>query len=178
MKKSIIIIAVILVASFTSNLFAQNTATATSPTAAKIVETIAIGPGVTGLDLNFGTMSKPSTIATVTVPNGGGARTFTGTITLLNQNPAHKAASYATTGDPSAYYTITLPGTIQVTYTNGSVSESMDVDNFKCSKPDLGNVQFDGTGHDNFTVGATLNLAANQAAGSYTGSYPVTVAYN
>jgi len=178
MKKSIIIIAVILMASFSSNLFAQNqTATANSPTAAKIVETITIGPDATGLDLNFGTMSKPSTIATVTVPNNGGIRTSTGTITLLSQNPVHKAASYATTGDNLAYYTITLPGTINVTNT-GAGAETMVVNGFTCSKPDLGNVQFDASGDDSFTVGATLNLAANQAAGSYTGSYPVTVAYN
>ena len=29
-----------------------------------------------------------------------------------------------------------------------------------------------------FTVGATLSLAANQTDGDYSGSFPVTVAYN
>ncbi|MHC4984433.1 MAG: DUF4402 domain-containing protein [Planctomycetota bacterium] len=36
----------------------------------------------------------------------------------------------------------------------------------------------DGTGNDSFNVGATLNVGAAQAAGSYTGTFSVTADYN
>jgi spore coat protein U-like protein len=36
----------------------------------------------------------------------------------------------------------------------------------------------DGTGADSFTVGGTLSVIAAQVAGTYAGTFDVTVAYN
>lgn len=49
----------------------------------------------------------------------------------------------------------------------------MDVDNFTGSKAN-GTLT---SGADSFTVGGTLDVAANQAAGEYTGTFTVTVEY-
>ena len=65
--------------------------------------------------------------------------------------------------------------------TNGTVSITegstpMQVIDFLCSAGATST--FDGSGDDNFTVGATLQLAINQPAGTYTGTFDVSVAYN
>ncbi|MFZ4400313.1 MAG: DUF4402 domain-containing protein [Bacteroidales bacterium] len=175
MKKSIIIIAVILLAGFSTKVMAQNTATINSASAAKIVATIAINPGTTGSNLEFGSMSRPATVATVTV-SPASVRSKTGTISLLLQGATPKASSYATTGDVNGLYTISLP--TSSTVTNGTPADDMTINNFTCSNPTPNAAAFDGTGNDSFTVGATLNLASGQAAGAYTGTFDVTVTYN
>ena len=38
--------------------------------------------------------------------------------------------------------------------------------------------QLDALGNQTLTIGATLNVGANQAPGDYSGSFSVTVAYN
>ena len=166
MKKSLIVIAAIML--MATGLMAQNTETTTA--GAKIVSALTVSnDGVYGL--HFGTMSIPATAATVTVPPTG-ARTSTGTITLLGQAPTYAAAGYTLTGDGNSTFTITLPSSA-VNLTSGA--NSMTVTNFLSSIGTSGALT-SGTGA--FTVGGTLNLANGQAAGTYAGTFNVSVAYN
>jgi hypothetical protein len=89
---------------------------------------------------------------------------------------ATSAASYTVTGNQSATYAITLPANGTVKISNGTPAQDMNVRDFTCSLPLRTSLEASGNG--SFTVGATLDVAGSQAAGTYTGTYDVTVAYN
>lgn len=168
MKKSIMLFAaVVLMAGITTNLMAQ-TSTASASAGAKIVVATTITK-VT--DLHFGTMSVPSTAATVVVPPSG-ARTSTGTITLLPGTPTYTAASYTTAGVGSGTYQILLPSSVLIV----SGGDNMTIDNFTCSTSLTTATLTAGAGA--FTIGATLNLLNAQPAGVYAGTFDVTVTTN
>jgi hypothetical protein len=156
----------LVILGFTVTSFAQN-----STASAKILAGLTVTKTT---DLNFGTMTVPTTPATVTLTPAA-VLSSTGTITLLAQAPVAAVASYGVSGDLNANYAITLPANGVVTITSGV--NTMAVDNFTSSKA-LNLSTLDGAGADSFTVGATLILGTNQPAGSYAGAYNVTVAYN
>ena len=74
-------------------------------------------------------------------------------------------------------YSIALPST-PVTI-NGPLSAAMTVDTFTS---DIASGALSGAlgaaGSQSFYVGGKLHVGANQAAGNYTGTFTVTVAYN
>jgi hypothetical protein len=153
----------LVILGFSATSLAQN-----STASAKILAGLTITKTV---DLNFGTMTVPTTPATVTITPAA-VLSSTGTITLLAQAPTAAVASYDVSGDVSANYAITLPANTTIT----SGANTMTVNNF-LSSGGL-NHTLDAAGLETFTVGATLNLITGQPAGSYTGTYDVTVAYN
>ncbi len=173
MKKAILIFsAIVMIAGLSTKTMAQ--ATQTTSAGAKIVKALTISEVVASAGLHFGTMTVPSTAATVILAPAGTVSIGTGTITLLAQAPTAHAASYNVTGDNLATYTITLPSA-NVTLTSGA--NTMTVNTFTCSYGTNAST-FSASGTDSFTVGAKLNLASGQVAGTYSGSFDVTVAYN
>ncbi len=121
-------------------------------------------------DLEFGRMAPSTTQAgTVTINPNTGQRTATGGVVLLGGGLTR--AKFPVTGDPDTAFSITLPS--QITITSGG--DSMTVNAFT-SNPS-GSGVLSGTGSANIWVAATLNLSANQPAGSYAGQYTVTVDY-
>jgi len=155
----------LVILGFSATSYAQ---TASANASAKILAGLTLTKTV---DLNFGTMTVPTSPATVTITPGA-VLSSTGTITLLAQAPTASVASYNVSGDNNANYAITLPANTTIT----SGANTMTVDNF-ASSGGL-NHALNGSGLETFTVGATLNLVSGQAAGSYTGTYNVTVTYN
>ena len=128
--------------------------------------------------LHFGTMTIPTSPATVVLTSGG-LRTIglgTGNITLLAQAPVAKVAAYTVAGSADATYVIALP--YSTTITNGTPADDMTVDVFTSSKGVTNIGTLNGAGGDSFTVGATLNLASGQPGALYTGTFNITVAYN
>jgi hypothetical protein len=170
MKKLILIFAaIVMVAGFSANVMAQ---TETNTVGAKILTAMTIQETA---PMHFGTMTVPTTLATVVLATDGSVSVGSGTITLLAQAPTSTAAAYDITGDFNATYAITIDAS--TTITNGTPAEDMTVDNFVCSYAGLTSTLSAG-GLDAFTVGATLNLANAQPAGTYAGTFDVTVAYN
>jgi hypothetical protein len=168
-KLNLLFAAFFMVASFSTSLMAQTENTAVGAkilTAMTITETSA---------MHFGTMTVPTGATTVILATAGTVTVGSGATTLLAQAPASTSAAYDITGDINATYAITIDAS--TTITNGTPAEDMTVNNFVCSYAGLTST-LDGVGADNFTVGATLNLAAAQPAGTYTGTFDVTVAYN
>jgi Domain of unknown function (DUF4402) len=169
MKKTIKLGAVIFMMAGLSNSI--NAQTVTTTVGAKIVEAITLAETS---PMHFGTMTSPSSAATV-VLDATGARTSTGLISLLAQAPVATAAAYSVTGAADATYSITLPASTIIS--NGVPANNMTVDAFTCSYP-----AFVGTlsafSSDVFSLGATLNLVNAQASGTYAGTFDVTVAYN
>jgi len=144
------------------------TSTATASASARIVTPLEITKNV---DLAFGNIAAGPSTGTVTIATDG-TRLGNGGVTLIAAGNVNSAAQFAITGYPSATFGITLPGTI---YLSDGTS-LMSVDNFVS---DLGATStLDQNGQANLNVGATVNVAAGQYAGLYTGSFDVTVAYN
>jgi hypothetical protein len=168
MKKSIMLfVAIVMMASFTNKLMAQ-----TQSVGALI---LAAGVQITAADdMHFGTMLVPTTAATVILAIDG-SRTTTGTITLLGGPLPAKAGSYDLVGENNADYAITIGAS--TTITNGTALNDMTVDNFVCSYAALTGT-LNGSGLDNFKVGATLHLANAQPVGTYSGTYNLSVDYN
>lgn len=103
----------------------------------------------------------------------GGVRSASGGVVLVPSG-AGTAAQFAVSGDANLTYAISLPGNGVVSLTSGS--NSMALNNFT-SSPNLTGALSVG-GSQTLAVGATLSVGSNQASGSYSGTFDVTVNYN
>jgi len=165
----------ILVALFTLvsiNVNAQTqpgAVSASAGTEATIISPIQIAKTV---DMNFGNIVSGVGTGTVVLSTSD-TRSKTGDITLPTATPGTiKSAQFTVTGLSAATYAITLPTSLSLT---GSVTGNMLVNNF-VSTPSATGLLTGGT--ETVKVGATLNVGAAQAAGTYSGNFSVTVAYN
>lgn len=173
MKKFGILFIVLVGIATTS--FGQTSSQATAQSSATIVGALTL---TNTADLKFGQMTAPTALGgEIVVVDASDGISAGGNITLIGGSPVSSAA-YEVAGTEGATYAITLPADGSVTLTNGA--NSMDVDTFTSSK--AGNVSTLGAAvggvNDTFKVGASLHVATAQAAGVYTGSFDVTVAYN
>jgi Domain of unknown function (DUF4402) len=170
MKKMIRFFAAITVMfAFAATTFAQVSATATAT--ATIITPIAIANAV---NMNFGNVAVNATPGTV-VLTPASTRTATGGVTLPAVTGVVAAGSFTVTGQANATYAITLPGAA-TTITSGA--NNMTVDTWTSTPTPTGTLSAGGT--QTLNVGATLHVAASQAAGTYVSGVPfqVTVNYN
>lgn len=144
-------------------LYAGQAQAANSVSAGATVEIAAPIAVTQDTALAFGNIGPSATAGTVTISLAG-AQSVTGGVTALGGTVA--AGEFTVTGASGATYSVTVdasvnltgPGTMTATLTN-----------------DGGGSLTGGT--DTFNVGGTLAVGANQAAGSYTGTYSVAVNY-
>ncbi len=119
-------------------------------------------------DMDFGTMVTTGTAGTVTVTPAGARSSVN--VDLLGGVPS--AASFDVTGEGNANYSITFPSSATLT----SGANTMTIDTFT---DDAGaSPKLPPGGSETFNVGATLNVGATQAAGTYSCTFSVTVNYN
>ncbi|MEO0883546.1 MAG: DUF4402 domain-containing protein [Pseudomonadota bacterium] len=119
-------------------------------------------------ELEFGTIipnTLTSGIVSISVDE-----TRTCTAELICTNAVFSAARFMVTGEPDKIYEITIPPGLTMENSSG---DQMLVDGLH-SDIDQG-LLIDGT--DEFWVGADLHVSANQALGTYTGTYTVSVEY-
>lgn len=165
-----------MMASFTGRVLAQ--ATENTAAGAVIITPIAI---TESSPLHFGVMAVLAATPGTCVLSTSGVRTQTGGVNLSAQTPSATNAAYDVSGQASTTFAITLPATITVTETIGGV-ETMTIGTLLAQTASAGvdglTGTLDGSGADSFTVGGTLSVAASQLAGTYSGSFDVTVAYN
>ena len=164
----------IFFASASSNT-ASAQATATASATATIVTPISISKTA---DMHFGNIA-------VSASNNGsvelapaGTRLATGGVTLPAVTGSPAAASFTVSGEANYTYAITLPSSpIQLAHTTNATL-TMDAAAFTSSPSSTGTLS--GTGTQILNVGATLGVAAGQAAGTYTTTtnFDVTVNYN
>lgn len=135
-------------------------------------------------ELHFGAMTSPTSAATCVLSTAG-ARTAGAAITLINSTSYPvSAATFTVSGALNATYDITL-STATISVSDGA-SHSMNIDNLKVLSANVVGDQTTGyngklgtgAGTDIFTIGGTLNVGANQPAGTYTATFNVSVAYN
>ena len=166
--KKILAISIMLIA-FSAGAFAQSTDTEQTTASAVIVGPLAL---TKVSDMDFGTIATTGTAGTVTLGTDN-SRTAVGP--ALVAPAAGVAASFTVAGEASRTFTITLPadGTVSLISGANSMAANIFVHNAGA------NPALDVAGAAAFTVGATLSVAANQAAGSYTSAnFPVTINYN
>jgi hypothetical protein len=144
-----------------------NSASTSANANARVVTPISIAKTA---DMNFGDVVAGGSAGTV-VLTPAGARSATGG-TTLGSGTSVAAAAFNVTGQANATYAITLPASATVT----SGANSMTVDTFTSNPSGTGTLS--GGGSQALSVGATLNVGASQATGTYTGSFNVTVTYN
>jgi hypothetical protein len=121
--------------------------------------------------LDFGDLATGTTAGTVTVNATTDARTTTGGVTAMGGSP--HAAIFMAAGTPNRIYIVQIPNAA-ITLSNGA-GGSMTVSNWTTNGPTAR--RFDATGVATVRVGARLNMGANQADGTYSGTFNVRINY-
>lgn len=159
----------IILYAFSANASGQVSATADA--SATIVAPITISR-VT--DMNFGnvvTSAAPGTV--ILAPDA--TRTPGGGASLLPTQPGTVTAATFTVGGTAGFtYSISLPAS--VTIDDPGLGAPMTVNSFTSTPTPTGTIG--GAGTETLSVGATLNVGANQVAGVYTTAAPFTVTVN
>jgi hypothetical protein len=119
-------------------------------------------------DLRFGSFAPTAAAGTVTIATTG-ARSSSGV--QLSSMVTSGAAAFSLAGDTTATYAITLPSSATLT----SGANSMTINSFTSNPSGTGALV---AGAGTVAIGGTLAVAASQAAGSYTGTFSVTMNYN
>ncbi len=139
--------------------------------------TIVTPISVTGVDdLQFGNINANG--AGTVILSTAGLRTPSANITLPSTQGDPKAAKFTVEGQANFTFSIQLPTTVTLNHSSGAGTGTMTVGTFTSDPATTGTL--DGTGKKDVLVGATLNIGASQAAGTYTSASPftITVAYN
>lgn len=128
--------------------------------------------------MDFGKVTPDGTAAsTVVLAAGGGATSSDGAQTFGTATPA----SFTVNGEASAAIAITLPGDTDYTLTNtdGTATGTTTINVTAFTSNAGASPALDVDGNLTFSVGATLNLATDQAGGTYanTAGFDVTVDY-
>lgn len=129
---------------------------------ATVLTPIAIAAGNT---LEFGSFAGNG--AGTVVVSEAGARTATGSV-LLIPGGTIRQGTFTVTGTGNATFAVTYPGSVNLS--NGTETMALQV-----AGAATGTLA---SGTATVNVGGTLTVAAAQAAGSYTGTYSMTVEYN
>lgn len=169
MKTTFILSMALLLGGISTNVSAQATASATAT--ATIVTPISITKNV---DMNFGNIAVQASTGGTVELSPAGVRIASGGVTLPVNNGTVTAASFTVDGSGNYTYSITLPSSALI-ITSGA--NTMTVDAFTSSPSAIGTLT---AGTQTLTVGATLNVAAANPAGTYISTTPfdVTVNYN
>ncbi len=159
-------IAILMIVSAYS-AFAQ--ASATANVSATIITPIAIAQAA---DMAFGNVAVQTGTGGTVVLAPAGTRTATAGVTLPTVTGTVTAASFNVTGSGTSTYSIAFTG-FPLTITSGG--NTMTVTTPVSSPSGTGALT---AGAQTVTVGATLNVAAAQPAGTYTSGSPFTVTVN
>jgi len=151
-----------LIIGFMPQALGQATGTGTS--SVQVLDPITI---TAGANLTFGQVAAPATGTGTVTCSTAGAVSSSG----LTQVGACTAGTFTVGGEDGSSFSITLP----TSATLNSGGNSLTVDTFLSDPSGTGSIA---TGGTTVNVGATLNVPSTAAAGSYTGTYAVTVDYN
>ena len=163
----------IAIIGFSATSFAQNGVSATATATSNIIAPIAI---TNNANMNFGNIAVLSNEAGTVVLAPAGGRTRTGGVTLPSNNGTVAAAQFTITGATGYTYAVTLPSD-PTTVTSGI--NNMTVNAFTSTTDGTGTLTGTLTGGSSILkVGATLNVGAGQAAGTYISETPFTVTVN
>lgn len=181
MKRTLLIIlTIVMIASFSSKVMAQTSATVSNTAAGvKLIVPMTL---IQDAPLHFGTINVLlGAGGTCTLPSNSTTRTFSAGLAASTVAPVATNAAYHVTGTMNATYALTLPSTVTVTETVGATA-TMNITLLKARFNGAGSdavvSTLSGTGTDSFTLGGTLTVPAAQIGGIYAGTFSVSVDYN
>ena len=163
--------AALLLASGSAAMAAQATATVTANATVITPLTAAATK-----ELQFGklVMNASNSAGTLVIAAATGGRTVTGGVDLVGGTSGQAAVVHVegdiVNGGANAY-TVTIPTTATLSGPGGASMAATSIYTNTGSRNTL-------TGVVDISIGGTLNAAANQAPGSYAGTFDVTAAYN
>lgn len=167
--QKLLILAVAMTGISTASFAQTDVKTVTVTASATIITPITI---TKVQDMNFGNVVSTTAGGTV-ILSPSGVRTESG-VQLPVSSGTVSAASFTVTGQDGYAYAVTLPTTAYTIATGtGSANELMTLTTFTSNTT--------GTltgGTQTLSVGATLNVVANQNAGTYIGAAPFNVSVN
>lgn len=137
-------------------------ATETVGADAEIIEAVSLANVV---DIDFGTIAADATGGTVSVAATAAGTRACGTLTCVGTASSGSVDVTAASGQ-----------TVDVTMPTGTVTLSDGTNNMTMT-PSVSSASFTSTGTDTIYFGGSLTVAANQAAGAYSGSFNVDVDY-
>jgi len=146
-------------------LFAGQAYAANSVTTSATVEIAAPIAITQTAALAFGNLGPSGTSGTATVAPGASSVSVTGGVSDLGGTVS--SAAYNVTGASGADYSVSIPATISLDSGGNSMTLTL-------SENSSGTLT---GGSESFSVGGSLAIAANQAPGSYSGTFAVTVNY-
>lgn len=167
--KKITFLVMILVLTAITGVYAQESASATAT--ATVVTPIAIAKTS---DMNFGNVAVSSSNPGTVILDTNNQRTTTGEATLPTTAGTVTSASFNITGQAGYTYSIGLPSEA-ITLSANEGANTMTIDTFTSTPNGAGELT---GGAETVNVGATLNLGAGQAAGTYVSAAAVTVTVN
>lgn len=167
MKKLILPLVLIFAGVVSNQVNAQNSALASASAAVTLITPISITKAT---DLEFGTFVASPTQGTITMTPAGSVTT-SGGVTQIS-GATITPATFGVSGQTGQTYAITLPETVALT---GAVEgDALSLGEFTSTPENSGTI-----GNDQIiSVGATLTVPGNSTAGTYTGTFDVTVNYN
>jgi hypothetical protein len=125
-------------------------------------------------DMSFGSFIAGPTAAGTVALTAESTTSRTGTSVVLDTGSPGAAAKFSVTGLSNGVFSITLPTSVTLTTTG---SGTMTVDTFTTDLS-LTAATLSVGGTADMYVGATLQVGAAQAEGTYTGTFDVSVNYN
>ena len=128
--------------------------------------------------LDFGSIIPAASAGTVAIDARTGARTST--VVTLAGGPFSRARFIAA-GTPFRVVTLSVNPSPAITISNGvstmTINQLRVSANGGTAQPFGPNHTLDAIGVINFDIGGRLNVGANQAAGTYTGTFTLTMDY-
>ena len=127
-------------------------------------------------DLSFGDVAAGTTGGTIVVNPDTGVRTVTGGVVALGGSVT--AARFVGAGSAQTNIAIIREPKGSVLLTRAGGTETMMLNNFTLSGGNGASRKLDAAGTITFQVGGTLNVAANQMDGVYSGTFDVGIDYH
>jgi hypothetical protein len=154
------------VAALASSAMAQNSATTAGDSSVTIINPISLTKG-TALSFGRVVVTAPGTAASLVLSPAG----VVSPTNLTSVGGTITAGTFTVSGEAGQAYVITLPA-------SAALGTGCTLDTFTSTPSTTGTLPV-GTGlaTQTLTIGATLQIAANTAAGAHTGTYNVTVQY-
>lgn len=139
---------------------------------AKVIRPIEIAKTA---DLQFGSVTRPSTGTGSLTLTPDGVATATGTNVLRYPSPAPTAAAFTISGEGGQAVTVSVPSTVTLSGSAGSVIATTNAtgDGAQVLSGSTG-----AAGTVQVKVGGTIPLSGSTAIGTFTGTLVVTVQYN
>ena len=163
-------VSVLALAVAAPQVWAQYSTSAEVNASATVVRTLAV---TSTSELSFGTFAAGNAPGTLTM-TATGNRSATGGVTMVATNLGSNA-TVNLAGTPGTSFSVSLPTTVSLSAATGSAT--MSLGSFSTTLTgSQGSLNTSGT--TSFGIGGTLSVNANQAIGTYSGSFTVTLNYN